>query len=243
MRLPARREERPLADVPRRVGLALALALALQAGVHLALPGPASVVRALPPPPDAARLRLLAMGEPVAASRLAMLWLQAFDNQPGVSLPLRALDYARLRGWLEAILALDPASSYPLLSAARLYGEFALPAQQRQMLDFVHQAFLEAPAQRWQWLAHAVYIARHRLQDQPLALHYARAIAEHTGPGQAPSWARQMHIFVLEDMGRDEAAKVLLGGLLASGEVTDPGELAFLQARLAALAAAAAAEE
>jgi hypothetical protein len=41
-----------------------------------------------------------------------------------------------------------------------------------------------------------------------------------------------MRIFILEDMGEREAATILLGGLLASGEVTDEAEIRFLTQRL-----------
>jgi len=41
-----------------------------------------------------------------------------------------------------------------------------------------------------------------------------------------------MRIFILEDMGELESATVLLGGLLAGGEVTDPREIHFLTQRL-----------
>ena len=41
-----------------------------------------------------------------------------------------------------------------------------------------------------------------------------------------------MRIFILADLGEREAATVLLGGLLASGEVTDPKEIHFLTQRL-----------
>ena len=42
-----------------------------------------------------------------------------------------------------------------------------------------------------------------------------------------------MRIFVLEDMGELESAKVLLGGLLASGKIADRHERYFLTERLA----------
>ena len=42
-----------------------------------------------------------------------------------------------------------------------------------------------------------------------------------------------MEIFILEDMNELEAAKVMLGGLLATGQIRDPDELRFLQGRLA----------
>ena len=47
-----------------------------------------------------------------------------------------------------------------------------------------------------------------------------------------PLWARQMEIFILEDMNEVEAARIMLGGLLESGTVTDPREAAFLARRL-----------
>ena len=47
-----------------------------------------------------------------------------------------------------------------------------------------------------------------------------------------------MRIFLLQDMGEIEAAKILLGGLLASGEITDAREIRFLMERLKELEAA-----
>ena len=41
-----------------------------------------------------------------------------------------------------------------------------------------------------------------------------------------------MRIFLLQDMGEVERATVLLGGLLAGNEVTDPKELHFLTEQL-----------
>ncbi len=41
-----------------------------------------------------------------------------------------------------------------------------------------------------------------------------------------------MRIFLLEDMGEVESAKILLGGLLVSGVITDSHEIHFLTERL-----------
>jgi hypothetical protein len=41
-----------------------------------------------------------------------------------------------------------------------------------------------------------------------------------------------MEIFILEDMNELEAAKVMLGGLLATGRLRDAEERRFLQGRL-----------
>jgi hypothetical protein len=124
-----------------------------------------------------------------------------------------------------------------LLAASRLYAEVPVPEKQRLMLDFVRDEFVSDPARRWPWMAHAVYIAKHRMKDKELALQYARALARYRDEPAIPHWATQMHIFVLEDMGELESAKVLLGGLLDSGKISDPHEQAFLSRRLAALEA------
>ncbi len=52
-----------------------------------------------------------------------------------------------------------------------------------------------------------------------------------------PLWAKQMEIFILEDMNELEAARIMLGGLLASGAVRDPDEARFLRHRLKELEA------
>jgi hypothetical protein len=227
--------QRQISRVPAAAIAVLVLALALQLFLGAAAPRPTASARALPPAPPVAQLRLAAFGEPIGAAQLLVLNLQAFDTQPGVSIPFRDLDYERLESWLGRILALDPASQYPLLLASQLYSQVPDETRQRRMLDFVYREFLRDPAHRWRWLAHASLIARHRLHDLPLALAYAQALAEHaTGP-TVPSWARQMRIFLLEDMGELQAARILLGGLLESGTVEDPAEIRFLTQRLNAL--------
>ncbi|MCB1749927.1 MAG: hypothetical protein KDK06_22340 [Gammaproteobacteria bacterium] len=227
-----RRDERALAAVPRAVLALLALALAAQVGWGLDRAAPRVTVDALPSPPSTAALEVLSFGEPRLGARLLMLWLQAFDYQPGVSLRFAALDYGRLEAWLARLLALDPRFQYPLLAAARIYGEVGDAPRQRRMIDFIRRAFAADPARRWPWLAHAVYLAKHRLHDEPLALDLARRLAAAPPSVEMPSWARQMHIFVLEDMGELEAARVLLGGLLDSGEIADSHERWFLSRRL-----------
>ena len=61
---------------------------------------------------------------------------------------------------------------------------------------------------------------------------YSSAIQLYANDDSVPAWARQMEIFILEDMNELEAAKVMLGGLLATGRIRDPEERRFLQGRL-----------
>jgi len=225
-----RSEERSVSQVPRPVLGLLVIAFCLQVAWQALQPKPSARAEALPAPATPAMLRVLSLNEPVAAAQLLTLYLQAFDNQPGISIPFRDLDYQRVVNWLDTILSLDAAAQYPLLMASHLYAQVPVETKQRLMLDFVHRSFLEDPDGRWRWLAHGAIVAKHRLNDRALALRYAEDIARfaHT----APDWARQMRIFILEDMGELESATILLGGLLATGEVTDPNEIHFLTLRL-----------
>ena len=227
--------QRPVSSVPRWILCLLPIVLVVQIAFRLTGPDSTAVAAQLDPPPTLSVLRLAAFGEPVGLAQMLTLQLQAFDTQPGISVPFRDLDYHHLMSWLERILELDPNSGYSLLLASQVYAQVPDGVKQRAMLDFVHRKFLEDPARRWRWLAHASIVAKHRLNDPQLALTYARAIADAADAPSVPSWARQMHIFLLEDLGEYEAAKILLGGLLASETVTDTHEQRFLLERLKAL--------
>lgn len=222
--------ERRFSAVPRTVLAVFVLALAAHAALRYVEPRPSAVAAALQAPLPLPVLKVLSLGEPQVLSQGLSLYLQAFDNQPGVSVPFAALDYARVIAWLQTALMLDGAAQYPLMMASQLYAQVNDEARQRSMCAFVQQAFLAQPDVRWRWLAHCAIMARHRLKDMPLALRYAEDIAQHAG--KASGWARQMRIFLLEDMGEVERATVLLGGLLAGNEVSDPKELHFLTEQL-----------
>lgn len=221
------------APLPWRVTAVLAAALLAQVLWAGARRPPQVSITPLHTPPSAAVVRVATLNEAALAARLMMLWLQAYDYQPGVSLPFRSLDYGAVEAWLARMLELDPAFQYPLLAAARLYGEVDDAPRQRRMLAFIARSYADDPARRWPWMAHAVFIAKHRLHDLPLALQLARQLDRDDDHGAIPDWAKQMRIFVLEDMGELESAKVLLGGLLASGKIVDSHERYFLGERLA----------
>jgi hypothetical protein len=229
--------QRPISAVPRSVQLLLALGLAAQVALKAAAPPPKASAQDLPPAPGISALRLASFGEPVALAKALMLYLQAFDYQSGSKVPYRDLDYDRLEDWLSRVLELDPQGQYPLLAASRLYAEVPDETKQRSMLEFIYRQFLVDPGHRWPWLANATAIAKHRLHDLPLALRYARAIQRYAVGDSVPLWAKQMEIFILEDMNELETARLIIGGYLQSGTVKDPAELRFLEDRLKALEA------
>jgi hypothetical protein len=223
---------RPVSSVPLIIKLILVISLIVQVGFQRMLDDRQISTYPLPNALSQNILNILSAGEPVVLAKLLMLWLQGFDHQPGVSIPFRNLDYDRLTSWLDRIMTLDPRSHYALLSAARIYSEVPDQTRRRQILEFVYAKFLDDPNERWPWMAHAVYMAKHRMQDRELALKYARELRLKTNPVSVPEWARQLELFVYEDFGDIESARILLGGLIESGEITDQSEIDFLTSRL-----------
>lgn len=228
-------KDRPLSDVPVSVKISLWLALILQLLWHSFQEPVVATADELAPPLSTRTYVMSSLGEPIAVSKFLNLWLQAFDNQPGASISFHQLDYPRLTQWLDTILELDPEGHYPMLVAARVYGSVHNREKQKIMMDYIFYKFNEDPNRYWRWLAHAVITAKHELKDNELALKYAHALAESaTGPN-VPYWAKDMKIIVLEDMGEVEAAKILVGALIESGEISDPYELNFLARKIAIL--------
>jgi len=231
-RLINRSDERSVKDVPVFVIITLIIAFLCQIYWSSSSTLATINIKSLPEPPSKIESQLMGMGDAITISKLFMLWLQAFDNQPGVSVSFKNLDYDRVINWLDRILTLDPKGQYPLLAAGRIYSIVADDEKKRQMLKFISHQFLLDPNRRWPSMVHAIYVAKHKLNDYSLALKYAHAVAREVTVENIPVWVKQLEIYVLEDMGEIESAKILIGGLLESGAITDAHEIQFLLDRL-----------
>ena len=183
-------------------------------------------------PPDHLLLNLLSFGEQRATAYGMMLYLQSFDAQAGRALSIRSLDLNASNAWFESAMQIAPGQAYPLFLAARIYAESAPPPVRAEMLELIYRHFFKAPNERWPWLAHAAYIARHEMQDLALATRYARAIREYSTAASVPRWARDLEIFMLASNNQIEAAQLLLGALIDSGQITDQRELQAMTERL-----------
>ncbi len=223
---------RPFSVVPRACYGWMVVGLMWQLGFHALSSSTQPRLEQWPEPVPTAWLRVFSLGEPVVLAKGLMVWLHAFDDQAGRSVTMADLDMERLEGWLGSVLDLDPRGQYPLLSAVRYYGEFSAPEQQRRLGAFVYRRFFEDPQARWPWLAQAAVVANHRLHDLPLALRYAQALRRYATGDQVPSWARQMDIPLLEEMGRWQEARLSIEAVLAGGTVRDPQEIHFWTDRL-----------
>ena len=226
--------QRSTRRVPKIVIGLLMLSLGIQIVWHQNTSPPSTQIQTLIKPPELEFLRFFSLGDPIVSAKILMLWLQAYDSQAGQIVSYQKLNYNALQQWLAQILLLDPKSQYPLLAASHFYSMISDPLKKRQMLEFVYQQFFIDPATRWRWLAHATILAKHRLKDLSLALKYAEAIAAHATPDM-PYWAQEMRLFILEDMGELERVRLIIGGMLANGQITTPNEIEFLNEKLLTL--------
>jgi hypothetical protein len=185
-------------------------------------------------PPRLELVRAASLGENSFAGYLVALFLQDFNVSLGTATPLAAMDRSAVIRWLDLSTDLDGDSRYPLLLAARHFAETGTPEQRRCMLDWIYQRFQERPNERWPWLVHAVFAARHVLHDDALAKTYAAALRNRVTNPKAPSWVVQMDLLLRADLGEVEDARTILAGLMDAGQIRSPGELKFLESRIAA---------
>ncbi len=182
----------------------------------------------VPSPPPAALAPLLTLGDDQLFYRTAAFGLQNMGDGGGRTTPLAAYDYGRLDGWFRLLDRLDPAARYVPTLAGWYFGQTSQPADLRRIVAYLTAIGARDPAHNWRWLAQAVYLARHRLHDVPLALGIARHLAGLAGT-QAPLWVRQMPAFVLAEVGDHEAARDLLETILATDPNLPDDERAFMR--------------
>ncbi|MEZ5738531.1 MAG: hypothetical protein R3E68_03045 [Burkholderiaceae bacterium] len=181
-----------------------------------------------PPLPSSRMLTLAALGESQAMASLLTLQLQTFDAQAGQTLVMRNLDADAIGSWLDRISDLSPAFGYPSFLASRIYASTMPHDTAIRLLDRVEARFRKAPEQHWPWLAYAVHLAKHRLDDKPLARRYANTLRLSAEGRTSPQWARDLEVFLLQDLNELQAARTLLGGLIDSGRIADDKALAVM---------------
>ncbi|HWX80479.1 MAG TPA: hypothetical protein VNZ02_10325 [Steroidobacteraceae bacterium] len=218
-----------------RAWMLLGLCLAANVLIQRQSPPVWTDVGDLDTPPQLALTRAASLGEDIFAGYLADLFLQNFNVSLGRATPVAAMDRSAVIRWLDLTTELDADSRYPDLLAARHFAETGTPEQRRRMFDWIYQRFQERPNERWPWLVHAVFAARHVLHDDALAQRYAAALRMQVTDPKAPSWVAQMDLLLRADLGEAEDARAILGGLIEAGQIRSPGELKFLESRIAAV--------
>ena len=96
------------------------------------------------------------------------------------------------------------------------------------VLDYLAVVGARPEGEKWRWLGHGVFVARHIQKDNKRALELARILASNPSP-HIGMWAKQMPALILQSEGNsDEAYKIMLNLLKDSADKVHPNEVNYM---------------
>lgn len=228
-----KRTQRKFSQVPIIVIVGFFVISATQLGFnHLFKTSLSDRYQQLSEPRSVEFYRSVSLGSDQLLSYLMLLNVQLHDNQKGRHRNYENIDYLALGKWLLTLYTLNPRSDYSGFLASRVYSNVEDRNRVRQMVDIIDQLFQLNPQQHWRRMTEACLLAKHQLKDLNLALQLAKKIADLPADIHLPFWARDMQLVLLDELGEDESARLLISSMLESGEITDADERRFLEFRL-----------
>ncbi|HNQ92110.1 MAG TPA: hypothetical protein PKI93_04190 [Alphaproteobacteria bacterium] len=182
----------------------------------------------VPPPPTAAGLSASFLGDREMAYRTSAVALQSFGNGMTEVQALKDYNYDYLRKWFFLADKLNHKSDYVPFLAAYYFGATQNPQQLYPVIDYLRTVGKYPEKNKWWWLGQAVYLARHKLNDQKFALQLAEELAGTYHLGM-PAWPLQMKAIIASDIGDKELAYGMMVEMLKSGADTmPPQEINFM---------------
>ncbi len=182
---------------------------------------------------------MMTLGDAEFSFRTNALDLQNLGDSGGQTTPLYAYDYKKLLKWFWLLNDLNPASNHLPHIAAYYFGAIKTPEDvaikdARILIEYLGHVGQNPVGEKWRYLAHAVYLAQHRVKDLHLALDLAYTLSKMklSDGRELPFWAREMPAFVLKREGDDDAAKDLALNMLRTGKDLPPQEINFLKSFL-----------
>lgn len=204
--------------------LILLLNIGLWSYSHTKMPQWANV----PPPPSVTSMMFSFLGDRMMAYRSSVMAIQGFGNTTGQIQALKDYNYDNLGKWFDLADELDPKSNYVPFLAAYYFGSTQNGQQVRPVIEYLRKVGKNPEGEKWRYLGHAVYLARYKLNDMPLALELAKELAATYRPGM-PAWPLQMQAIISADMGDKDTAYALALEILRTGADTmDPIEVKFM---------------
>lgn len=187
----------------------------------------------VPPPPGKAGALAASLGDASLAYRAFGLMLQNLGDVGRDVTPLKGYNYVLLHDWFMLLHQLDPISDHMPMVAAYYFGGTRVPKDVREVIDYLAVAGEVRVGEKWRWLAHAAYLAQHRLGDTDMALDFAYKLTRMNQEGiEMPQWARQMPAFVLVSKGDNDAARSLMTNMLVTDTTQHPEEVEFMKSFL-----------
>lgn len=168
----------------------------------------------LPDLPQERALDALAFGDSQFLFRYLALTLQNAGDNGGRVTPLKDYDYEKVVAWLELLDHLDVKSHWVVAMANGYFGQTQNTADVKPIVQYLQRHVAQDPEVKWPWLVNAVYLSRHRLKSDWLALDAARQLASYDySTMNNPSL--QMPALILDDLSQYGVAKAEMLALQA----------------------------
>lgn len=221
------------AGLRARINLCIVLALGINFIFWLGSSGVYARWKGVPPVPTKSGAVMMTLGDPEFSYRFFAITLQNLGDGGGRVTPLKEYAYDKLGKWFWLLHGIDPASDHVPMAAAYYFGGTVVPKDVGVVVGYLSEIGQNPVGNKWRWLAHAVFLARHRMNDLDLALDLAYKLSKMEPIGDTlPVWARQMPAFVLKEDGDRESAIKIVEELLMSSRTFHPNEVNFMQSYL-----------
>jgi hypothetical protein len=175
--------------------------------------------------------RMMTLGDTQFAYRFGAITLQNLGDGGGRVTPIKDYDFPMLGKWFWLLNELDPASNHVPMVASFYFGATPIPKDVAVVVNYLAQVGQNPIGNKWRWLAHAVYLAQYRMDDQNLALDLAYKLTRMQPVGDnLPIWARQMPAQVLKKIGEKDAARNMMRDMLTDDTPLRPDEIQTMRA-------------
>lgn len=181
----------------------------------------------VPPAPTFLQAVGSSLGDAQLAYRYNASLLQNFGSTGGRNQTLDSYNFDTLAEWFFLQDKLDSRANISPYLAAYYYGGAQTGENVRPLIPYLKQASYSPYPGKWRWLAHAVYLARHRVGDLDLAVALAQDLANHPDENK-PIWTRQMVAFVHYAQGSNQAAYDILKSIMIAEVDTLPPQEIFV---------------
>lgn len=213
-----------------RINLFLALALAVNVAFWFASRDTYAHWGNVPPVPTKNGARIMTLGDEQFSYRFGAITLQNLGNSGGRVTAVKDYDYKKLGQWFWLLNDLDPASNHVPMMAAYYFGATQKPEDVAVVVRYLGAIGQNPVGNKWRWLVHAIFLARHRMDDLPLALDMAYVLSRMQPVGDVlPAWARQMPAFVLAEQGEKQTARKIIEEILMTATGLHPNEVNFMK--------------
>lgn len=183
----------------------------------------------VPPAQTKDQLSFMFLNDQQLAYRAQSLMVQNLGDHGGRTEALDNYNYEHLYAWFSVLSELDPVSNFMPVLAGYYFGASKKPENLRAVILFLKQAGSSPDGEKWRWLAQAVFLARYDLEDLDLALELANQLAD-MYRDDMPAWSKQMPVLIMAQMGRKDAALILMVEILRDhGDKMHPNEVNFMR--------------